>query len=631
MGKPHGRTTPSGPFAGGDDVIRAIIQIEMGGGSLKTTRVRKKNWPLAAAAIRHFGCWGKALAAAGVDPELVANRRKWTIPRVIDTIHDLDRRGIALNYDSVRQVDRGLPQAARKLLGSWNDTLRAAGYDPNRIRVNRRPWTRDQIIDLIRDRVAVGLPVASYNVKPASAEVASRRLFGSWRAAIKAAGVPNPSVRHPVWTKVNVIESILIRQQKGAPLNSRAVAQQESRLYDGARRCFGGWEEALREAGIDPQKVRRRRKTPWTRKEVIEQLRQCNGAVQDVRRSACHSNCLVKAARELFGSWRQTLQAARITPLGRPAKPVGKITSGKRPRPRKTKRISRTAHGPRNDYKSKGAVIQAVLQREARGASLNARAVKQEDLSLYLAAMRYVGIWKDTLRAVGIDPESVGRQREWTAQRILEEIQRSERRGVALNAKAVSRSDTGLFQAATRYWGSWQKALEAAGFDASAVRAMRPAWTETTLIKAIRAHADSGKPVMKTAMKPVSIRRAADRLFGSFEAAIKASGVMHRRNLPFRWSQTAVIDAIRQRQQKGKPLNSKAVTQDNGGLYDAARQFCGNWNQALRAAGIDPDQVRLVRRRWTSESVMAAHESEFSPTRGKEAGPGLCVGVADSP
>jgi hypothetical protein len=301
------------PYPEAQDAVRAILKMELEGVSLKSRHVRVDNPDLTAAAIRHFGCWGKALTAAGIDHEAVANRRMWTFERVIKAIHRLDRQGVALNYASVHKVDGGLPQAARKLLGSWNDALRAAGYDPEQIRASRRPWTHEEIIDLIRRRVAAGLPVASYNVAPLSAEIASRRIFGSWKAALRAAGVPNPSTEFPVWTKVSVIEGILIRQQVGEALHCFAAAHQVPRLYDAARRLFGSWREALDEAGIDPDMVRRRRR-PYSKADIVAHLKR---HAKTDRRAGDHPESIVKAARRLFGSWRAALSAAGVMRLAK--------------------------------------------------------------------------------------------------------------------------------------------------------------------------------------------------------------------------------------------------------------------------------------------------------------------------
>ena len=176
---------------------------------------------------------------------------------------------------------------------------------------NAAPRTRQQIVDLIRRRAAAGLPIASYNVVPLSAEVASRKLFGSWKGALRAAGVPNPMVEFPIWTRVSVIEGILRRQMAGEPLHCLAAAQQASRLYDAARRCFGSWREALIEAGIDPEAVRRKRR-PYTKRDIVEHLKRQAKRQGDVRSPRQHPESIVKSARRLFGSWPAALEAAGV-------------------------------------------------------------------------------------------------------------------------------------------------------------------------------------------------------------------------------------------------------------------------------------------------------------------------------
>jgi len=129
---------------------------------------------------------------------------------VVTTIHRLARQGVALNYASVKCVDSSLPQAARRTFGSWDGALCAAGYDPDAIRVQRRPWTDHEMIALIRNRVAAGLPIGRYSVVPRSALKASRRLSGSWPTALRAAGVSNPHA-WPVWSANAVVAAIRAR------------------------------------------------------------------------------------------------------------------------------------------------------------------------------------------------------------------------------------------------------------------------------------------------------------------------------------------------------------------------------------------------------------------------------------
>jgi hypothetical protein len=108
----------------------------------------------------------------------------------------------------------------------------------------------------------------------------------------------------------------------------------------------------------------------------------------------------------------------------------------------------------------------------------------------------------------------------------------------------------------------------------------------------------------KNAMRPRSVPSAACRLFGSFKAAIRAAGVLHLAGRYPRWSRATVAAAIRRRRDAGQPLNCLAVISDTPTLYDAARRYIGSWNGALRAAGVDPEHARAVRRPWTPKSVI---------------------------
>lgn len=302
-----------GGLMGAEDVLRCILHMELSGASLMLRPARRKHPGLIPAATQHFGSWGKALQAAGIDSEAVAKRRRWTADRVIQTIHQLARQGIALNYCSVSRVDSGVPGAARRAFGSWDNALLAAGYDPDTIRIQRGPWTAEELIALIQSRAAAGLPIGAYTVVPPSARMASQRLFGSWTAALRAAGVPNPRADQPVWSKEVVLAAIRARLDDHQAINCMAVVTHASRLYNAARRYFGSWEEALRAGGIDPASVRR---TPpaWTPDSITAAIRRRAAAGLDMRVQRRHPAALVRRARQFFGSWQQALDAAGVEP-----------------------------------------------------------------------------------------------------------------------------------------------------------------------------------------------------------------------------------------------------------------------------------------------------------------------------
>jgi hypothetical protein len=85
--------------------------------------------------------------------------------------------------------------------------------------------------------------------------------------------------------------------------------------------------------------------------------------------------------------------------------------------------------------------------------------------------------------------------RHWTKRRIIEEIQRIGREGQDLSQKAVMRSHGALLSAAksSRYFGTWRKAIEAAGLDYGKVRRPRGRQARPASSSRARAHGGAGE------------------------------------------------------------------------------------------------------------------------------------------
>ena len=93
-----------------------------------------------------------------------------------------------------------------------------------------------------------------------------------------------------------------------------------------------------------------------------------------------------------------------------------------------------------------------------------------------------------------------------------------------------------------------------------------------------------------------SVYAAADRIFGSWEAAITMCGLDYSQIRKYkRWSNTAVIDRIRQLHEEGQPISSQSVQVNHKSLYMAAIKRFRGWKRAVEAAGIDYRQIRLRR------------------------------------
>ena len=150
------------------------------------------------------------------------------------------------------------------------------------------PWTRERIIEAILTRVLNCEPLGSRTVKPRSLAEAATRVFGSWRAALAAAGVDpeqasrrqcgvasesedgstthhgetvaraqvryrrNPGTR---WSEEEILRAIGERLRDNKRMNAAAVDEDDGPLYRVARRRYGSWHSALLAAGLNPDEV----------------------------------------------------------------------------------------------------------------------------------------------------------------------------------------------------------------------------------------------------------------------------------------------------------------------------------------------------------------------------------------
>lgn len=111
------------------------------------------------------------------------------------------------------------------------------------------------------------------------------------------------------------------------------------------------------------------------------------------------------------------------------------------------------------------SVVKAIQSRHQEGLSLNPQAVRRDDMGLYQAAFRYVGSWQEALQEAEVTGAYLRRQ--WDPRRIRLAVRKRASRQLPLNPAAVQDDDPGLWGAANRYFGSWRQTLEAAGIAAS--------------------------------------------------------------------------------------------------------------------------------------------------------------------
>lgn len=206
------------------------------------------------------------------------------------------------------------------------------------------------------------------------------------------------------------------------------------RLYEAGRRFFGTWQAAVEKAGLnyeDANGIRR-----WTPAKVVAAIRKL--AERGVSLAASyveqHHQTLFNAAVKRFPfSWAKALQAAGFDP---------------------------SKHKTRRGRWDRQRAAEWVQKRAARGKSLLARAAPDDLVAFVHSRLRTS--WPDFVESVGVPYPGIKKRRDWTKQKLCDEIRRWKAEGHRLNYRAVKLEYQALIHQARKFFGSWDRACAAA-------------------------------------------------------------------------------------------------------------------------------------------------------------------------
>ncbi len=335
-----------------NQVIEEIRKRRNEGKALNGNGVRKDEPSLYKAAIRLFGKYDLAILAAGLKPEMTRIAPPppaYTREQIAAWITDRNQQGLSVTYKTMKTEYLRMLKCARRLFGTWQQAVEAAGVDYSatfNIR-ERRYSSDDSILTAIKERHKLGLSVRSLDVRkgdprdPALLKAAVHR-FGNWREALQVAGIPLPVIERQRRTRAgkyqsasDVVTEIKRRISCGLPINSEKIskgAQRDGNLYIQACKHCGTWRQAVEAAGVDYSKIGRvvRWRTTYTTFEsVLNEIHRRHSAglplaFKLMERGPHHDRNLRDAGKRLFGSWRTAIETAGLnyadlmSPIGRP-------------------------------------------------------------------------------------------------------------------------------------------------------------------------------------------------------------------------------------------------------------------------------------------------------------------------
>lgn len=275
--------------------------------------------------LLHFPGLGAARHAAGVEGpsrlrplakrtraerEAPHKRALWSRERVVAELKRLHRNGQPTALaDLVEAGQAALISAANEYVGGLTKARALAGIPKTSARAkgHRRPHTKDSIVAEIRERHRQGKLLSPSRV-PQHLYSAARYQFGSWPAAVAAAGVTSDAYRPKLlkYTRAQIIEVLRRAAEAGIDLTRDSLARVIR--INAVRREFGTLEAALLAAGLGSQLAQRRHGAKmWDRERLIETLR-----ARAARKEYTLTPGLFEAVALHFGNAEEARRAAGV-------------------------------------------------------------------------------------------------------------------------------------------------------------------------------------------------------------------------------------------------------------------------------------------------------------------------------
>lgn len=186
----------------------------------------------------------------------------------------------------------------------------------------------------------------------------------------------------------------------------------------------------------------------------------------------------------------------------------------------------------------------------------------------------------------------------WTRKSIIAEIKRLHEANEELYYSKAEDNHLNLVRAAGWHFGTWRRAVEAAGIDYESLSRYQR-WNKQRIVERIRQLHAQGKELhwraVSTQVDP-ALAAAALRPngFRSWRDALAAAGFKIEDVARYKeWDEERVLKAIRQRKRAGLSMYSKSLQTEDQSLFCAARRRFGSWDGALNAAGLKAEKIRL--------------------------------------
>lgn len=241
----------------------------------------------------------------------------------------------------------------------------------------------------------------------------------------------------------------------------------------------------------------------------------------------------------------------------------------------------------------KTRILQTLRKLHKAGADLSYNLMAKRNQSLVSAAAYHFDSYRKAIERAGIDYSTVNRRPRWNRAAIIRLIKSGKRSGYDLHWSAVTKRRDELGRAAfaalqPRLFGSWERALTAAGLDADEISRYRR-WDKESIVYELRSRWREHEPLNSGALQSADagLHAACVRHFGGYDAALRAAKLdPHKVRQRQAWEKPQIIKALKALRRDGTRLSDSLIRKEHPALYGAAVRLFGSFTSARTAAGL---------------------------------------------
>lgn len=305
---------------GKDKVIDTILSYHKEGIDLSSRAIRKYDHSLYSVARHHYNAWDNAMNKAGLDYDAIKKRKYRSKEWVLNQIKNRYYKNENLTADYINTKHGALMNGARKRFGSWEKAVETAIGVNYKEEIKRPPgtpsiWNEITIPEKIIELNEKGEDIsykAMWRAGYQSLIAQSNLIFGGYGAAIENAGIDyNKVMKIQKWgNEEAVIQAIKDLKEAKEPLNAMHIRIVNNKLMNAANRYFGGWENAIRKAGLNYDKIRTREE--WESNRILDEIKIIGSGGHSLKWCETYQDHskLLDAARNYFGGWKNAVEKA---------------------------------------------------------------------------------------------------------------------------------------------------------------------------------------------------------------------------------------------------------------------------------------------------------------------------------